>query len=106
MNIPLQTSDDYFRAALAHFENSSESIAVLDEESRFLAFSGPYREAFERLFGRSIEPGDRISEALDHLPEEQESVLYLLRRARLGEEVTVVRGAFATGSENASHEFV
>jgi signal transduction histidine kinase len=72
-------------------DGASEQIAALDLQFRFLVFNKRYAEEFERLFGKRIDIGQSLIDALSHLPEEQKKALEIWGRALDGENFTTVR---------------
>ncbi len=69
--------------------NSREYIGAIDNNYKFLAFNESFAKEFRTIFGKHIAVGDNIQDALVHLPEEQEKILTLWRRALNGEDFTV-----------------
>jgi len=72
-------------------EGTPDLVAALDRNFHFVALNRRYREDFTHIFGRDIEPGVSIVEALAHLPEEQQNAMELWGRALRGETFTITR---------------
>jgi PAS domain S-box-containing protein len=70
-------------------EGSKDFIAALDGDFRFIAFNSGYAFEFEDIFGKKIELGMSLVDALAHLPQEQAKALDMWSRALRGEEFTV-----------------
>lgn len=75
----------------AIMEGTSDMVAALDHRYRFLAFNQAYREEFQGIFGREIEIGTSVIDALAHLPDDQQSAIELWERALQGETFTITR---------------
>ncbi len=73
----------------ALLDSTSDLVAALDTDFRFLAFNRAYQQEFERIFGRRIEIGASLRDALAHLPADQTKALDMYGRAFQGEESTV-----------------
>lgn len=71
-------------------EGTSDLIAALDFDFRFIAFNSAYRQEFEDIFGQKVELGMSLVDALAHLPQEQAKNLNIWGRALAGENFTVV----------------
>jgi len=72
-------------------DGTTDQIAALDLELRFIAFNKAYKAEFFKIFGREIEIGTSLIDALTHLPQEQANVVDLWSRALQGEEFTVIQ---------------
>jgi len=68
--------------------NSTNLIAILDLNYRFITFNSSFRSNFEKLYGKKIVIGTNLKEVLDQ--DLQEKLLGLWKRALSGEEFTVV----------------
>jgi PAS domain S-box-containing protein len=91
------------RARLAGIiEGTTDLIAAIDLDFRFIAFNRAYRDAFVEIFGSDIELGMSLMEALAHLPEEQTRLTGIWGRALNGEEFTIER-EFVTGKMVRKH---
>jgi PAS domain S-box-containing protein len=80
------------RARLAGIiEGTTDFVAALDPDFRFIAFNTAYQEGFAELFGVRIATGMSLREALAQLPEERAIMLEIWGRALAGEEFTIER---------------
>jgi PAS domain S-box-containing protein len=70
-------------------EGTEDLIAALDLELRYTVCNAAYRRNFIRLFGRPVDVGDSMVEALAALPEDQAMAVALFSRALAGETVHV-----------------
>ncbi|UUX95475.1 PAS domain-containing sensor histidine kinase [Aquabacterium sp. J223] len=70
-------------------EGTEDLIAALDPDLRYTVCNAAYRRNFMRLFGRTIDVGDSMVEALAALPEDQAMAVALFSRALAGETVHV-----------------
>lgn len=68
-------------------EATKDLVAAVDTDFRFIAFNAVYEEAFEQVFGRRIEIGTCLLDALAHLPDDRQRAVDLWRRALEGETV-------------------
>ncbi|MBE0595723.1 MAG: response regulator [Desulfuromonadales bacterium] len=84
---------DELRRALALIEGiaagTEDMIAAEDGEFRYLFFNDAYRREFKTLWGRDIEVGTSMIEALAPWPEEQRKARDLWSRALAGESFQV-----------------
>jgi PAS domain S-box-containing protein len=69
---------------------TTDLIAAIDLDYRFIAFNKAYGDEFARLFGPTIETGDSMLEKLAHLPTEHDNARSVWGRALRGEQYTVV----------------
>ena len=69
-------------------DSTTDLIAAVDTDYRFLNFNKAYADAFRRLFGPEIRPGDSMLEHLRHLPAQLESARETWGRALAGEHYT------------------
>jgi PAS domain S-box-containing protein len=72
-------------------DESSDFLAAVDAEGRYLAVNRAYAEEFDRAFGVRPSVGMAVAEALAGMPDQRDRVVEMLRRARLGESFTVVQ---------------
>ncbi|MEW6491122.1 MAG: PAS domain S-box protein [Cyanobacteriota bacterium] len=72
-------------------EGTIDQIAALDLEFRYIAFNTAYKADFLKIFGRDIEIGTSLIEALSHLPREQTKAVEMWSRALAGDEFTVIQ---------------
>lgn len=68
-------------------EATEDHVVAIDPEYWFVAFNSSYQNTFEKIFGRRVEVGDCLVEALAHLPEEREKALDIWGRALDGERM-------------------
>jgi len=85
-------------------EQSSDFIAALDTEYRYRALNPAYIDEFERIFGTRLELGMSVSDALAHLPDEQERVMAMFERALRGEEFTSIQPFGDEQRDRATYE--
>jgi diguanylate cyclase (GGDEF)-like protein/PAS domain S-box-containing protein/putative nucleotidyltransferase with HDIG domain len=71
-------------------DGTTDLIAAIDLEGRYLAFNKAYEEERLHKFGMQIVVGMSLRDAFAHLPEEQERILHLWNRALAGEEFTAL----------------
>jgi diguanylate cyclase (GGDEF)-like protein len=70
---------------------STDLIAALDMDFRYIAFNHSYQEEFKRLFGKKIELGMNINDALEHLPKEREKIVEVWEKTLDGgKEFTII----------------
>lgn len=72
-------------------EGTTDLIAALDLDFRYITFNNAYKAEFFQIFGREIAIGTSMIEALAHLPTEQAKAVESWQRALAGEEFTVVQ---------------
>ncbi|WP_017721033.1 PAS domain-containing protein [Kamptonema formosum] len=65
-------------------------IGALDLEYRFIAFNSAYQKDFAKVFGKPIELGMKLDDALADLPSERAKALEIWGRALRGEDFTVI----------------
>jgi PAS domain S-box-containing protein len=70
-------------------DGSGDAIASLDGDFRFTFMNESYRHNFRSAFGVDAVLGDRLHEALAHLPDDQRNAVELWGRALSGERITV-----------------
>jgi len=73
------------------FEGSDDPVAAVDADLRVIAMNHSYAENFRRLFGVELNIGDRLNDALSHMPEARDAAVTLWSRALAGETVEVPR---------------
>jgi len=78
------------RLFAAIIESSTDLVAALDLDLRFILFNSAYQTEFEAIFGRRPQIGERLADALSHLPDERGPALAIWSRAVDGERFTVV----------------
>jgi len=74
----------------AILENTTDLMAALDLNGRYIAFNRAYKSEFIKIFGRDIDIGTNLIDALSHLPQEQANAQNIWGRALRGEEFTVI----------------
>jgi hypothetical protein len=75
----------------AILENTTDLMAALDLNGRYIAFNQAYKSEFMKIFGRDIDIGTSLIEALNHLPNEQATAQDIWGRALRGEEFTIIQ---------------
>ena len=75
----------------AILENTTDLMAALDLNWRYIAFNRAYKTEFIKIFGRDIDIGTSLIEALSHLPQEQATAQEIWGRALRGEEFTILQ---------------
>jgi signal transduction histidine kinase/DNA-binding response OmpR family regulator len=73
------------------FEGSDDPVAAVDKDLRFIAINEAYGKVCERLFGVRFRIGDRMDEALAHMPQARDAAVSLWRRALDGEVIEIPR---------------
>ncbi|HEY0844003.1 MAG TPA: PAS domain S-box protein [Noviherbaspirillum sp.] len=76
--------------ATSLLENANDLVAAVDTEVRLLALNAAFRREFELVFGRPIELGQRLDDALAHVTGDREMAISLCRRALAGEHFRVI----------------
>jgi PAS domain S-box-containing protein len=71
-------------------EGTDDMIAAQDMEFRYTFFNHAYRHEFRKLWGRDIEEGTSMEEAMARFPEELEKAKTLWNRALRGESFKVI----------------
>jgi PAS domain S-box-containing protein len=66
-------------------EGTGDMIAALDVNGRYMVLNDAYRRTFLRLFGRSVESGMRLDDAVGHRPEDLARLRSRWDRALRGE---------------------
>jgi PAS domain S-box-containing protein len=67
-------------------EGTSDMIAALDLDGRYILLNSAYRTTFERLFERPVEQGARLEEVLEERPEDLARLKQRWDRALAGEQ--------------------
>jgi signal transduction histidine kinase len=73
------------------FESSDDPVAAVDGELRVIAMNGAYARSFRRLFAVPLKVGDKLADALAHMPTVREAAVALWTRAVNGDVVDVPR---------------
>ncbi|HYH39821.1 MAG TPA: response regulator [Azospirillum sp.] len=77
------------RLFAAIIESSSDLVAALGLDLRFILFNGAFQRTVEALYGRTPRIGDSLADALAGQPQEQERAVALWKRALSGERFVV-----------------
>jgi PAS domain S-box-containing protein len=89
----LETSNQELRRTNALLQSittgTDDLIAAEDGDFRYLFFNDAYQREFKRLWGRDIEVGTSMVEAMAQWPEDQRKARELWRRALTGESFCV-----------------
>ncbi|HEY9707402.1 MAG TPA: PAS domain S-box protein, partial [Oculatellaceae cyanobacterium] len=88
----------------AIIEGTTDIIAALDLDYKYIAFNSAAKAEMLNIFGREIEIGTNLIEALAHLPEEQAKVAEIWSRALAGEEFTIIQEFGDTARERNYYE--
>jgi PAS domain S-box-containing protein len=83
--------------------NSSDFIAALDSDFRYVLINNAYRREFENVFGVKVEVGMSVVEALGNSPDELTKAFKLWQRAVNGEQFTVIE-EFGSKAPNVYYE--
>ncbi len=88
-------------------DGTSDLIAAIDRDFRFIAFNKAYETQFTALFGRTPEIGASLTETLAHLPGEEARVAATWARALGGEEFSAPYevGKHALGAGEAARSY-
>jgi PAS domain S-box-containing protein len=73
-------------------EGTRDQVAALDRDFRFIFFNTAYQKEFQRIYGKRIEVGESLRDALTHLPDAQARQVELWTRALAGEEYSLEIG--------------
>jgi signal transduction histidine kinase len=73
------------------FESSDDPAAAVDNDLRFVAMNSAYAKACRRIFSVRLKVGDKLGEALAHMPQMRDAAVGLWTRALQGEIVDVPR---------------
>lgn len=101
MQTDLQTAYDQLNAII---NNTTDLIAALDPDFRYIAFNRAYQKEFTSIFGQAIAPSSRLVEAMSHLPPKQTKAVELWNRALQGETFTVGQEFGDPGQERKYYE--
>lgn len=71
-------------------EGTSDMIAAIDMDYRYIAFNQTYQKEVKDIFGSHIELGMTVMETLAHLPQEKAKALATWDRALAGERYTTI----------------
>ncbi|MEI6107179.1 MAG: CHASE domain-containing protein [Opitutae bacterium] len=85
-------------------ESSSDLIAMLDREYRYVLFNSAFHDECQRIFGHNFQPGDSLLTALAHLPADLAAAKAGWDRALGGEDFTVTREFGDTAWERQWYE--
>ena len=77
------------------FESSDDPAAAVDTELRFIAMNSTYAREFRRLFGVRLRVGDKLADALAHMPPARDAAVSVWTRAVNGEVVDIPRSGEA-----------
>src|SRR5579859_1626547 len=77
------------------FESSDDPVAAVDGELRVIAMNSAYANVFRRLFGVRLRIGDRLADALAHMPAARDTAVSIWTRAVNGEVVDIPRSGEA-----------
>lgn len=83
-------------------EGTTDLIAALDKEFRFIAFNSAYKQECKRILGKDIELGMSLIDMLAHLPSDQTKAVEYWTRAMQGERYTVLQ---ELGDENLERNY-
>lgn len=72
-------------------EGTTDQIAALNLEFRYIAFNSAYHSEFLKIFGQDIVIGSSLIEVLANQPEVQEKMVNLWKRALDGEEFSLIQ---------------
>jgi len=88
-------------------DGTSDLIAAIDRDFRFIAFNKAYETQFTALFGRTPEIGASLTETLAHLPGEEARVAATWARALGGAEFSAPYevGMHALGAGEAARSY-
>ncbi|HWJ94057.1 MAG TPA: PAS domain-containing protein, partial [Telluria sp.] len=75
--------------ATSLLENTSDMVAVVDTTLRFAAANGQFQREFQLVFGKSVQPGQRLDELLADWTGDRNKATALCRRALAGESFRV-----------------
>lgn len=67
-----------------------QPVAAFQADGRIIACNAAYSREVERLYGRSVQPGDSVLEAVSHCPQDMERAAGLLARVFDAEQVSVL----------------
>lgn len=87
-----QIAGEYAEAAIfatSLLENANDLVAAINSDLRFVLINAAFRREFELVFGRPVELGQRLDDALAHLTGDRDKAVTLCRRALTGESFRV-----------------
>jgi diguanylate cyclase (GGDEF)-like protein/PAS domain S-box-containing protein len=76
--------------ATSLLENANDLVAAIDADLRVIGLNAPFRREFELVFGRPVELGECLDDALGDLTGERNKAAALCRRALAGESFRVI----------------
>lgn len=82
-------SEEAMSFATSLLENSNDLVAAIDPNLRVVALNAPFRREFELVFGKTLNAGERLDEALSHLTGDRDKAIALCQRALSGESFRV-----------------
>ena len=71
-------------------EAAGDLIAMVDRDHRYILCNRAFEAESRRVYGRALQPGDLLAEALAHLPEDRDHAAICWNRALAGEDFTVL----------------
>jgi PAS domain S-box-containing protein len=75
--------------ATSLLENANDLVAAINTDLRFVVLNTAFRSEFELVFGRPVELGQRLDEALAHVAGDRNKAVMLCQRALAGESFRV-----------------
>jgi PAS domain S-box-containing protein len=72
-------------------QGSSDVIAMLDQEFRYVLFNRAFQAEFKRIFGKDLKLGDSMPQALAHVPDDLALALEYWKRALGGEDFIITQ---------------
>lgn len=72
-------------------EGTTDQIAALNLEFKYIAFNNAYYNEFLKIFGKNISVGSSLIDVLADQPEVQEKMINLWKRALSGEEFSLIQ---------------
>jgi len=101
-----KTSDVQARQRLSNvLESSSDFIAAVDKNMRYMFFNDAHCDEYERIFGTDLQIGTHVLEQLNNFPEEKNKALEIWDRALSGERFTVTEEFSIEKSGPKTYEF-
>ena len=70
-------------------ESSRDLIATMDPNRRYMVFNSAFHDEFQKIYGRDLKPGDSMTQALAHVPDDLAQSLTYWGRALAGEDFTI-----------------
>jgi diguanylate cyclase (GGDEF)-like protein/PAS domain S-box-containing protein len=92
MDLQRKIADAYEEAAVfatSLLENANDLVAAINTDLRFVVLNAAFRREFELVFGRTVELGQRLDDALGHVTCDRNKAVMLCRRALAGESFRV-----------------